>query len=544
MSRGDPNRETVAGPVAPVGVGDTLAPGLAVAGYVVESVLGSGAMGVVYRAHQTALDRTVALKTVKLGRADFEFAIGRFFREAKAVARLRHPNIVTAFDCGQQNDVVYYTMELLDGESLDDWLRRGEPIDESFGWHVIRQAAAGLAHAAAAGVVHRDVKPGNLFVTPPPTGYPLPAGVPMVKVTDFGLASVHESAAHDMRLTSSGMVVGTPLYMAPEQLSGAPADIRADIYALGITAFEMLAGRTPFVATTVWDLLREKAVGIVGHEERMSPASQALIRDMTAPNATARPKDYSELIARIDAVLATTATTQPAAVKSSKKLHKSLWWLAAAALVTGLAVYGSTVLAKRAGPTAPPPGYEASTPIGLFRGVVFGDWKPIDGQWIPVPDAEKGTTLSGRNGTIRRVLPGEYQKGDFRLTLGADLYRAKAIELHFAIATIKGSRLVIRVSSADGVALGRQESDEPSDETPFNRLTNWRPLRAGDDDGPAYPELKVERVAGRWYAAYAGKWIAGSLDDGEPTLNEFRLRAEGGEARFTEIEAATLTKVK
>ncbi len=527
--RGD-DRETVAGPVEPGPGEDALAAGTELPGHVVEGVLGSGAMGVVYRARQTALDRIVALKTVKLGRHDPETTTARFLREAKAVARLRHPNIVTAYDCGRHGDLVYYTMELLDGETLDQRLAGGPAGDEAFVWQVIRQAAAGLSHAAAAGVVHRDVKPGNLFLTPPPTGYPLPPGVPMVKVTDFGLAVVHGPTDHDVRLTQSGLVVGTPLYMAPEQFGGAAADLRADIYALGVTAYEMLTGKSPFGSGSLLDLVKAKSAGSVEAATGVSARSLAFVQAMTASDPADRPQTYDELIARIDALLAgDVPQTKPS--KPPKPAGR-VWRLGGAAAVVLAAGAALAVWLAQPGPSQPPPTEDAGPPVELFRPTEFGSWKTIDGLWKPDVNAEKSSVLTGR-GTIRRPIPVE---GDYRLTVGVDRHKASAVELHFAIQPPGESRLVLRLTAA-GVQVGRRASDDGA----FEPETPLVPVSTDGDDGePQFATLEVERVDGRWYARCNKTWLGGWSDAGPPKLPEFRLRAEGGTAHFEGVEVTPL----
>src|SRR5262249_45274581 len=196
------------------------------------------------------------------------------------------------------------SMELLDGETLESHLDRQPQCTEEFTWGVLRQAAAGLGHAAAAGVMHRDVKPGNLFLTPPPTGYPLPPGLPMVKVTAFGLARLKSAGdAEARRLTAAGLIVGTPLYMSPEQINGGQTDHRADIYALGVSAWEMIAGRTPYQGGTVWNLVERKLAGDLPPLPDASAATNALVAAMTAVDVQKRLGSYEDLLIRIDEVL-------------------------------------------------------------------------------------------------------------------------------------------------------------------------------------------------------------------------------------------------
>jgi len=195
--------------------------------------LGEGSMGIVYRAHDETLDRDVAIKFLSSERIAGGEASARFLREARAVARLSHPHIMTLHDVGREGDWHYLVLEYIPGQDLHTMMveRGGSlPVHESL--HAIRGALSALAYAHARGIVHRDVKPENVMVTPDG----------QVKVTDFGLAL----ARGDVRLTQEGMVVGTVLYLAPEVVTGAPADSRADLYAVGAVLYELLTGRPPF----------------------------------------------------------------------------------------------------------------------------------------------------------------------------------------------------------------------------------------------------------------------------------------------------------
>jgi len=200
--------------------------------------LGRGAMGVVYKAEDPALDRIVALKTIRLGdevegRKEYE---RRFLQEAKAAGKLTHPNIVTIFDFGEEEDLAYMAMELLEGSDLRSRMRAGGiPAIEAV--EIALQVADGLGFAHETGVVHRDVKPGNIML--------LERGA--VKIMDFGIARMR----HADHKTSTGMVLGTPRYMSPEQIGGQPVDQRSDIFSLGTVLYEMLTRTQLFAGDDV-----------------------------------------------------------------------------------------------------------------------------------------------------------------------------------------------------------------------------------------------------------------------------------------------------
>ncbi len=205
--------------------------------YQVVRELGRGAMGAVYAAHDPVLGREVAVKTVLgAGELDAEQRL-RFEREARSAARLQHPNIVTVFDLGETDGVPYLAMELLEGEPLSEAMSRlvQTPLDERL--DIVQQICRGLAYAHRRGVVHRDIKPGNVFCV---TG----GGI---KIVDFGIARLDDG----ITATRTGQLLGTPGYMSPEQFEGEPADARSDQWAVGVILFELLTGAMPFRAPTV-----------------------------------------------------------------------------------------------------------------------------------------------------------------------------------------------------------------------------------------------------------------------------------------------------
>ena len=199
-------------------------------------------MGVVYRAWDTTLERDVALKELLFPgnmNADVrQEMVERFMREARSAARLAHPNVVQVYDVFSVDDRYFIAMELLDGEPLGDLIARGR-MSVPAATNVVLQILDALGAAHAAGVVHRDVKPDNIYV--------LADG--RVKVTDFGIARVMDSA-QSAQMTQIGTVMGTPGYMAPEQVMGVPADARADLFAVGVVAFELLSAANPFLSSS------------------------------------------------------------------------------------------------------------------------------------------------------------------------------------------------------------------------------------------------------------------------------------------------------
>jgi protein kinase-like protein len=207
--------------------------------YRIEALLGRGGMGEVYKAYDPSLDRVVALKTIRPEVQDEEL-LGRFKREGRAAGRLRHPRIVTVYDLGEADGVAFMAMEYLEGRSLAAEIRDGKLTFDAR-VRVLLQTLDGLAYAHEHGVIHRDVKPANIQVLPDAT----------VKILDFGVARL--AAAES--LSHTGTVVGTVLYMAPEQLRGEKVDGRADVYSAGVVAYELFAERRPFEGQTLTEIV-------------------------------------------------------------------------------------------------------------------------------------------------------------------------------------------------------------------------------------------------------------------------------------------------
>jgi serine/threonine-protein kinase len=209
--------------------------------YEIQDKLGEGAMGVVYRARDTAIGREVALKMLSAEYGAEEELIQRFLREAETIGRLSHPNIVTVYDMGDAEGRLYMAMELLEGEDMRSLIERRAPIALADRVRILHQICAGLSYAHSRAVVHRDIKPANIIVTS--------AG--RVKLLDFGLARMATRAT----MTRAGVILGTPDYMAPEQATGRATDQRSDMFSAGSVFYEFLCGVKPFRAKTLHGVL-------------------------------------------------------------------------------------------------------------------------------------------------------------------------------------------------------------------------------------------------------------------------------------------------
>ena len=238
--------------------------------YEVLGELGQGAMGVVYKARDPLIDRVVAIKTINLSLAmdEKEEYEGRFYQEAKAAGRLNHPNIVTIYDVGKSGDVAYIAMELLEGRELRDIMNEGAllPIDQVL--NIVAQVAQGLAYAHEHEIVHRDVKPSNIMVIR--DGH--------VKITDFGIARMASSSVR----TQTGMVLGSPKYMSPEQVMGKTIDQRSDIFSLGVMLYEMLTGQAPFDGENVNAIMYQTLNAVPTPPNILNPAVPEMVNFIVA----------------------------------------------------------------------------------------------------------------------------------------------------------------------------------------------------------------------------------------------------------------------
>lgn len=250
--------------------------------------LGQGGMGGVWEAHDRHLDRDVAIKLIRFDSHLDDHARARFTREARAAARLTDPHVVTVFDSSVDDDVAYLVMELLPGPDLMTLLRTQGPLPVDEVLSYAEQAASGLASAHAHGILHRDVKPANLMLTSHGT----------VKVVDFGVASVQSSSD----LTSTGHMVGTLAYMAPEVSLGIKASPQSDLYSLGCVMVTLLLGHPPFAGTTgnvVLKHLQEPPPPIRAERPDVPPEAEALIAQLLAKEAADRPSSAAEVAQRL-----------------------------------------------------------------------------------------------------------------------------------------------------------------------------------------------------------------------------------------------------
>ena len=263
-------------------------PGDKIGRYLLEKPLGEGAMSVVFVAKHPQLEPRVALKILRREvSADKQYA-DRFLEDARAAASLNHPNIVGVKDFDTADGVPFIVMELVDGWSLDQWLKEKGKLEVRDAARVARDIALGLGAAHASKIVHRDVKPSNVLMDNK-TG--------AAKLTDFGAAK--RDRPEDQQLTAHGQTIGTPRYMAPEQVHGEPVDPRTDLWALGATLFEMLAGQPAFSATSLPRLYQaivaEDPPKLVSLRPDVPPELASLVSRLLSKSRVARPDTADEV---------------------------------------------------------------------------------------------------------------------------------------------------------------------------------------------------------------------------------------------------------
>lgn len=258
--------------------------------YEVLSEIGRGAMGIVVRSFDTALERIVAMKLMAPSLLPSETAKQRFFREAKVAAGISHPNVVTIHAVGQFKDVPYLVMEYVDGKPLSDRIREG-PIPVADVIRISRQIAEGLAAAHRHGLIHRDVKPANIL---------LEDSIERVQIADFGLARV---AMESSDLTSQGDIVGTPSYMSPEQVNGDPLDPRTDLFSAGCVMYAMLTGASPFQAANALAATRRIATAEPQPLSKLAPETPKPLRELVHALLQKRREDRIPSAADLAAAL-------------------------------------------------------------------------------------------------------------------------------------------------------------------------------------------------------------------------------------------------
>ncbi len=292
--------------------------------YEIVKELGRGAMGVVYQAHDPQIDRLVALKVLRQDRIVSEDFIQRFVKEAKAIGRLSHPNIVTVYDVGQDRDTIYIAMEYLEGRPLDEVIKENNLSFEDI-IDIGVQVAESLDYAHKKGIIHRDIKPPNIIFT----------SDGQVKLTDFGIARIEDTSA--TMQTKAGEILGTPIYMAPEQVMGHAVDGRSDLYSLGIILYQITVGKRPFEGNNLTSIFRaitqDLPVAPVEINYAISPELSHLIMKSLAKTPDERFQNGKEMAGALRACLKKGDEDVPLQPEKEKSKHVGLVALIASVLL-------------------------------------------------------------------------------------------------------------------------------------------------------------------------------------------------------------------
>ena len=330
----------------------TLEAGSKLGPYEIEAPLGAGGMGEVYRARDSRLERTVAIKVLPEHLSENPDLRARFEREARAASSLNHPNICAIYDVGEQEGTAFLVMELLEGETLSARLERGLlPLEEALSVGV--QIAGALDAAHRGGLIHRDLKPGNIMVTP--------AGA---KILDFGLAKGISTGASSLTaaptaaspLTTEGAIIGTFQYMSPEQLEGREADARSDIFAFGAVLYEMIAGHRAFVgdtqASVIARILETEAPSIASAQIGVPPALDRLVHTCLAKNPDQRRQSMHDVLLDLQWISEGGAPVEPDAPAARVTGAGKLPWVLAVVLALGCIALATAWIVT--GPAVPP----------------------------------------------------------------------------------------------------------------------------------------------------------------------------------------------
>jgi serine/threonine-protein kinase len=319
--------------------------------YQIESELGKGAMGVVYKATDPNIGRAVALKTMRLDvhGIEQEEMLRRFKNEARSAGVLGHPNIVTIYDAGEDQGLFYIAMEYIEGHTLAEVLQQQRvlPVEQVIG--ITRNICSGLDFAHGKGIVHRDIKPANIMITPEGTA----------KIMDFGIAKVSGS------LTSTGQVLGTPNYMSPEQVKGRQLDGRSDLFSLGVMLYEMLTGEKPFigqgVTTIIYKIVNENPIPPRELDLTIHPGLSAVVTRTLAKDPYERYQTGAELIRDLESYKSYGSDANSTIVNSTGVFDRALAGTGDATLI------GSAHAAPVRPPTQPVPAQSTGSQTGAAR---------------------------------------------------------------------------------------------------------------------------------------------------------------------------------
>jgi serine/threonine-protein kinase len=508
----------------------------------VQALLGRGGMGEVYKAFDPTLQRTVAVKTIRpdIDRPEY---LERMMREAQACARLSHPNIVTVFEAGQADHVVYIAMEFLQGENLADALSsKALSFEEKV--RILIKVLEALHHAHAQDVVHRDIKPSNIHVMPDGT----------IKLMDFGLARVLTADT----LTASGNVLGTPHYASPEQLKGDIVDRRTDIYSVGVMAYEMLAGRRPFepdnesISSVIIKVINEPAKPMDTNVSRLLPEIESIVSKSIAKKPGERYQSADDmrraLVSFLDAsrarlstidsgsaagatmMMPSTATggsgSMPTRIDSPAPSNRWVWVGGAAAAAALIAVVSLGLPSTNAEPSA------AATPapnaVSPAANPAAADTPLADSSAAPVPVKPAPVTVKTADAVAPVVARPIESTAAARDLSAKDMFASTASSSAAAVAPGIRFRMMLETPS------GQVDVDPARD---FH--TGERIKFAFESNIDGYLYVAQQGTSGNWTVLYPHPDINGGLnrvtrfEEYEiPNDNWFQLQGNPGEEQL------------
>ncbi len=523
--------------------------------YQFQNLLGVGGMGAVYSARQLKLDRVIAIKLMKQGDAN---SASRSHQEAKLVARLRHPNIITAYDYGVSQGRIFLAMEMIDGESLLEYVNEKGPLEERLALKLVRQVAAALSYATEQGITHRDIKPGNLLLTRDDTGLQQDSQTPIVKVADFGLARFMGDI-NETRLTLDGSTLGTPAYAAPEQMQDSHVDERADIYSLGATLYFMLHGKSPYAGQSVMKVISNKLNGDIGWSrelpETCSKGCQELVCEMTTPEPDKRLDNYGVIIRRIDEILEENwlSTSRDSSSlrfgKSGKRINRKLSLMMWS--IVGLVVFGIVLIdviqprlnsgqsdfvraeLKASNMQAPPLFNGVSVPL---RGAKSGIWRTAT---ETLDNGLTGATvLSGMNGTHEFKIP-DKDFEQYLLQLSVNPLENTQVDLLLG-SEEQNRRTTIQLQEQQiqlGVTLSSSQEFTPLEKFPA------LPFKQSDEK-PQYQRLTIAHQADGWILSVNGAELGAVYNQSDEHPHQFDLQVTNGMAHFSDFRVIQLIPIQ
>jgi serine/threonine-protein kinase len=440
----EPSGES-AGEAADRGFASRLKPGSEFAGHRIEVEVGHGGMGVVYRARHLALDRVRALKVISPGLSEDPVYAERFRRECRLAASVEHPAVVTVHHAGEEDGLLYMSMQFIDGFDLGRMLADG-PTEPRRATRLLAQLAAGLDAAHEGGLIHRDVKPENVLIAQNPDGE-------AAFLTDFGIGTIAEASDRaETKLTRRGIVLGTSDYIAPEQIAGDAIDSRADVYSLACVAFHMLTGQPPFA-----DRSELGKLAAHGNESRprasdRSPALGSGIDDTLARGMAVDPDDRpataGALVTGLERGLQTGSEAETRPLPATRH-PRGRWLIAAAFAAAGIALLVVLALSGSSDDAG-----EATTPIAAAA--------TLDVPRDPVAVAAGGDRIWVGGRESDRVMALEAD-GTRPLGRGLRLENPRGLTLAFGQLWVVAEGRLVRIDLASGEINGELELDDPSD---------------------------------------------------------------------------------